>query len=170
MKKLVDEHVLIKRWVALIPEVVKILDVESEEGRQLILNGVDFIRSYADKYHHAKEEEILFEYFDKNLDILQVIYEDHRQARRHVQAILEALGRRDRESIGEHLSAYGELLAEHIKKEDEILYPWMERNLSMTQIGELFSRFNKADQQAGDSPEKYEEFINTVEEKVRRSL
>jgi len=64
MKKLVDEHVLIKRWVALIPEVVKNLDVESEEGRQLILNGVDFIRSYADKYHHAKEEEILFKYFD----------------------------------------------------------------------------------------------------------
>ena len=30
MKKLVDEHVLIKRWAALIPEVIKRLDVESE--------------------------------------------------------------------------------------------------------------------------------------------
>ena len=55
MKKLVDEHVLIKRWIALIPEVVKTLDVESEKGRRLILDGIDMIRSYADKYHHAKE-------------------------------------------------------------------------------------------------------------------
>lgn len=168
MKKLVDEHVLIKRWVALLPEVAKNLDVESEEGRQLILNGVDFIRSYADKYHHAKEEEILFKYFDENLDILQVIHEDHKQARGHVQAILEALESRDRGAIAEHLSAYGELLAEHIKKEDEILYPWMDRNLSMTQTGELFSKFNEADQQIGDSPEKYMEFINSVENKFGR--
>jgi len=29
MKKLVDEHVLIKRWVALIPEVINNLNVES---------------------------------------------------------------------------------------------------------------------------------------------
>ena len=59
MKRLVDEHVLIKRWVALILEVLKDLDIESEDGSQLILDGVDFIRSYADRYHHGKEEEIL---------------------------------------------------------------------------------------------------------------
>ena len=65
-KKLVDEHVLIKRWIALIPEVVKHLDVASQQGRQLVLDGVDMIRSYADKFHHAKEEDILFKYFDEN--------------------------------------------------------------------------------------------------------
>ena len=41
MKKLVDEHVLIKRWIALIPEVVKNLAVASQAGRQLVLDGVD---------------------------------------------------------------------------------------------------------------------------------
>jgi hemerythrin-like domain-containing protein len=52
MKKLVDEHVLIKRWIATIPEVIKNLDVESEKSRQLILDGIDMIRSYADKYEN----------------------------------------------------------------------------------------------------------------------
>jgi hemerythrin-like domain-containing protein len=56
IQKLVDEHVLIKRWIALIPEVIIDLDVESEQSRQLIRDGVDMIRSYADKFHHAKEE------------------------------------------------------------------------------------------------------------------
>jgi len=166
MKKLVDEHVLIKGWIALIPKVVKNIDLETEEGGQLILEGMDFIRSYADKYHHAKEEEILFKYFDENLDILKVMHEDHTQARGHVRAILEALDRKDKAAIAEHLIAYGELLTGHIKKEDEILYPWMDRNLSITQIGELFSKFNEADEQMGYSPTKYETFVNNLEEKI----
>jgi hemerythrin-like domain-containing protein len=165
MKKLVDEHVLIKRWVALIPEVINNLNVESEEGRQLLLDGVDFIRSYADKYHHAKEEEVLFKYFDEDLDILKVMHEDHERGRSHVRTILEALERKDKATIAEHLNAYRELLKEHIKKEDEILYPWMDRNLSDTQIGELFSEFNTTDEQIGFSPDKYEVFINHLEKK-----
>jgi hemerythrin-like domain-containing protein len=168
MKKLVDEHVLIKRWVALIPVVIENLEVDSEEGRQLIRDGVDFIRSYADKYHHAKEEEILFKYFDEELDILKVMHEDHKQGRSHVKAILESLEIKDKASIGKHLNAYRDLLTEHIKKEDEILFPWMDKNLSTRQIGELFSKFNETDDQIGYSPSKYEEFIDRMEEKFKR--
>ncbi|MHA2395022.1 MAG: hemerythrin domain-containing protein, partial [Promethearchaeota archaeon] len=36
MKKMVDEHVLIKRWLALIPKVIDNLDLETEEGLELI--------------------------------------------------------------------------------------------------------------------------------------
>ncbi len=168
MKKLVDEHVLIKRWVALIPEVIKNLEVESEEGRQLILDGVDFIRAYADKYHHAKEEETLFKYFDEELDILKVMHADHKQGRSHVKAILEALEIEDKAAIAKHLNAYRDLLTEHIKKEDEILYPWMDKNLSTRQIGELFSKFNETDEQIGYSPSKYEAFIDRMEEKFKQ--
>jgi hemerythrin-like domain-containing protein len=168
MKKLVEEHGLIKRWVALIPEVIKNLEVESAEGRQLILDGIDFIRTYADKYHHAKEEEILFTYFDEELDILKVMHADHQKGRSHVKAIGEALETRDKAAIAEHLNAYRDLLTEHIKKEDEILFPWMDKNLSTRQIGELFSRFNATDDLIGYSPSKYEEFIDRLEEKFKQ--
>lgn len=163
MKKLVDEHVLIKRWIALIPAVVENLDLESDAGRQLIVDGIDMIRSYADRYHHAKEEDILFKYFDENSEILQVMYADHTTGREHVKAMLEALERKDKTTLGEHLMAYRELLTEHIKKEDEILYPWMDRNLSTKQVGELFSKFNQVDQQLGFSSEKYEKFVTELE-------
>ena len=167
MRKLVDEHVLIMRWVALIPEVVKDIEIESEEGRQLINDGVDFIRSYADKYHHAKEEDVLFKYFDENLDILKAMHEDHEKARSHVKAVLKAMDERDKKAVAEHLSAYGEILAGHIKKEDEILYPWMDRNLSTTQIGELFSKFSVIDERFRSVSEKYEKFIGKLEEKFK---
>lgn len=167
MKKLVDEHVLIKRWIALIPAVVKHLDLDTEEGRQRILDGIDLIRSYADRYHHAKEEDILFKYFDENSEILQVMYEDHTTGRGHVKAMLEALERQDKTILGEHLMAYRELLTEHIKKEDEILFPWMDRNLATSQVGELFSKFNEVDQQMGFSPEKYEQFVAKLEKQFQ---
>jgi hemerythrin-like domain-containing protein len=167
IKKLVEEHVLIKRWVALIPVVVRNLDLETEEGRDVIRRGIDFIRSYADKYHHAKEEDILFKYFDESSDILKVMHEDHQQARSHVKSMREALDKQDKISLAEHLNAYRNLLAEHIKKEDEILYPWMDNNLSTHQVGELFSKFEKADQQNGFSPKKYEALIKQLEKKFQ---
>ena len=116
MQKLVNEHTLIKRWVAMIPRVINNLDVESEAGRQLVIDGIEFIRSYADKYHHAKEEEVLFKCFDDGLDIIKAICEDHETARAHVRAMLVALDKRDKKAVSEHLQAYQELLSEHIKK------------------------------------------------------
>jgi hemerythrin-like domain-containing protein len=167
MKKLVDEHVLIKKWLALIPEILQTLNLEKEEDRQLVRDGVDFIRSYADKFHHAKEEDILFKYFDENLDILKVIQEDHKTGRNHVKAILEALERKDLETLARHLNAYRGLLAEHIKKEDEIMLPWMDQQLSTHQIGELFSKFNRVEEEMGFNPQKYEDFIMRGEEKLK---
>jgi hemerythrin-like domain-containing protein len=163
MKRLVDEHVLIKRWIALIPAVVDNLDVESDDGRQLVLDGIDLIRSYADRYHHAKEEDILFDYFDQDSEILQVMYEDHTTGRNHVKAMLKALDRGDRDTLARHLMAYRELLTGHIQKEDEILFPWMDRNLSASQVEELFAKFGEVDAKMGFSPDKYLKFVEKLE-------
>jgi len=165
MKRLVEEHNLIKRWVALIPKVVDNMDFEPEDYKNIVREGVNFIRKYADGYHHAKEEEILFAYFDENLDILKTMHVDHENARAHVKAIVAGLKSNDAQAIREHLSAYGDLLPEHIKKEDEILYPWMDRNLSTKQVGELFYKFDSVEKEFGDTPQKCEEFIRKLEEK-----
>jgi len=170
MKKLVDEHALIKRWIALIPQVLEHLDVESSDDLKVISEGADFIRSYADKFHHAKEEDILFKYFDENLDVLRTMLEDHTRGRSHVKALIEAVEKKDKKGIVEHLSAYRELLTEHIKKEDEILYPWMDRHFSVKEVGELFSRFNEVDEISGNGvTERCKAFVVKVEEKMKNS-
>lgn len=170
MKKLVDEHVLIKRWIALIPQLLECLDVDSPEVREILFNGVDFIRSYADKFHHAKEEDILFKYFDENSDILKTMLEDHTKARGHVKAVMEAVEKKDKKKIIEHLNAYGELLTEHIKKEDEILYTWMDRSLSVTQVGEIYSKFREVDEISGNGvTERCRTFVIELEEKFEKS-
>lgn len=164
MQKLVDEHKLIKRLIAQIPRIIESLDLEAEEGRQQVLDGIDFIRNYADSYHHAKEEDLLFKYFDEDTEIIKVMHEDHRNARSRVKNIVDGVESRDRESVIENLGAYRELLTDHIRREDDILYPWMDRNITTTQVGTLYSSFNEVDERFGDAPARYEEFVRELEE------
>ncbi len=164
MKILVDEHVFIKRLIAQIPNLIKELESNPENGKILAEKSIDFIKNYADKFHHAKEEDILFKYFDENLDILKVMYEEHKIGRGHVKSIVEGLASGDGKCVAEHLDAYGKLLTQHIKKEDEILYPWQDRNLTTNQVGEMFSKFQQVRQQFCDKPAEYEEFVISVEQ------
>ncbi len=168
IKKLVDEHVLIKRLLALIPEVVLQLDLSSAEGRKLITDGVDFIRSYADRFHHGKEEEILFKYFDEKSEIIQAMHSDHETGRSHVRAIREALEKGDGQTVCTHLTAYRELLQEHINKENEILFPWMDRSLSAADKDALARQFATTEEAMGkDLPRHYEAIIAALEQKTK---
>jgi len=164
MKKLVEEHQWILRLLALIPTLIEHCDLSLEADQQRMLDSVDFIRSYADKYHHAKEEDILFTYFDESLDILQVMFEDHKTARAHVAAIHTAIETQDTASLASHLTAYGELLKDHIKREDEILYPWLDKQLSIQQVGQMFAQFAEVDEQMEAKAQACQQFIVALEE------
>ncbi len=171
VKKLVDEHVLIKRLLALIPTIVDYIESSLNVDKDLILRCVDFIRTYADKYHHMKEEDILFKYVDENAEIIQIMYKDHDTGRDHIRQVVEGAEKGNKAQIREHLLGYRELLTQHIKKEDEILYPWIDRQLSTTQVGEMFRRCNEADASVGDElPRKYEKFIAELEEKFLQEV
>ena len=168
LRILVDEHAFIKQLISQIPALIKEFEENPENRSEMAKKSVEFICSYADKFHHAKEEDILFKYFDKNLDILKVILEDHETGRGHVRKIMEGLEKQDNTLISENLQNYKDLLTEHIKKEDEILYPWLDRNLTTNQIGELFSKFQDVKRQFGDGPKKYEEFVQNLKQNFKR--
>lgn len=168
MQRLVDEHVTIKRWLALIPSVIEKIDMATDQGMRTVVDGIDLIRSYADRLHHGKEEDILFTYFDDSEKIFQVIYEDHRIARNHVKEMLTAIEKQDVLALSKHLTAYGLLLAEHIKKEDEILFPWLDRKLTPEQLVELLEKFDIEDRQSGVEPEKYDSYLNKLEGRFKK--
>ena len=168
MQHLVNEHVVIKRWLALIPSVVERVDLTTDEGMKIIVEGIDLIKSYADRLHHAKEEDILFTYFDDSEKIFQVIYEDHRIARNHVKEMLAAIETKDTAALYQHLTDYGLLLAEHITKEDKILFPWLDKKLTEEQVGELTMKFDKEDREIGVEPEKYLSYLNNLEDQFKK--
>lgn len=167
IKGLVEEHALIKELLSMMPSIIKKLDINSIADRGLVKEVVNFIRQYADKYHHAKEEEILFKYFDENLDILQVMYEDHNRARNHVKNILAGLREKNADTVKENLNQYMELLTEHIKKENEILYPWLDKNLTGQQVDEIDSKFKESNRNLKDTAEKNKNFIEGLSNRIK---
>ena len=95
--------------------------------------GVDFIRNYADGWHHAKEEVHLFPALEaagmpRDGGPVGVMLHEHEIGRSFVAAIvenLEAAAEGDdsaRATVLENATAYADLLEGHIQKEDGILF------------------------------------------------
>lgn len=165
-RELVEEHTVIKRVLALIPVISdRIADGLTEADKQVIAAVINFVRNFADRYHHAKEEDLLFRHFDGQADILKAMVSEHEIGRGHIRATEEALVRNDAATARLRLTAYGHLLTEHIRKEDEILYPWMDRELKDAQIGQLFAAFREVDGQFGDRPAHYRAWVASMETK-----
>jgi hemerythrin-like domain-containing protein len=167
IQKLVDEHTLIKRLLALVPNLCDRVNADLEGNREVILQSVEFIKQFADKFHHAKEEDILFAYAKGNIDIINVMLEDHKKGRYYVKSVLLGLETGDAAYVSYSLKHYRELLTEHIKKEDEILYPWIEKGMTPEQIAELEVKFDKTDLEFGNGfYDKWEGFVSGLEKKA----
>jgi hemerythrin-like domain-containing protein len=167
IQKLVNEHTLIKRLLALIPDLCDRVNKDLESNREIVLQSVEFIKQFADKFHHAKEEDVLFAYAKGNTDIVNVMLEDHKKGRYYVKSVLLGLETGDASFITYSLKHYRELLTEHINKEDEILYPWIEKGMSVYEIDELEIKFEEIDLKFGNGfYDKWENFVSSLEKKA----
>jgi hemerythrin-like domain-containing protein len=117
---------------------------------------IDFFRNFADRCHHAKEEELLFVKMNERGMPLQggplaaMLYE-HDQGRRRVSAVADALppaNNGDPASIAtvrDNLLAYVQLLRAHIAKEDGVLYPMADQLLAPQDQEELTAAFDRVE-------------------------
>jgi hemerythrin-like domain-containing protein len=101
---------------------------------------------------------------------VQVILQDHMVARGYVGEVVRATEEGDASALCANLLRYRELLGEHIVKEDEILYPSIDRGLTTHQVGEMWQRFEEAESGLEDDvPQKYERFITDLESRFASS-
>ena len=107
---------------------------------------IDFIKNYADRFHHSKEEDILFKEMCNDTVQLhcnpttQMLYE-HDTGRQYVKGLEEALGEDDVPRVIENAMGYALLLQDHIHKEDNILYPMAEQALDTETKRSMLERF-----------------------------
>ncbi len=153
---LVDEHRLILRMITLLEKNASLTAKGSYGNWQFYLDGVDFIRNYADRFHHAKEEGVLFEALVKNgmpreKSPVAAMLMEHDQGRSFVKgmeaaarAALEGISGREHELV-ENALAYAALLRDHISKEDGILYPLAERVIPEAMRAEILEGYRDAE-------------------------
>ncbi len=93
---LMVEHRLIERMIALLKKEVGQAEKSGRADVEFLQTAVDFIRTYADRTHHGKEEDILFrDLAQKQLTpehrrIMEELIQEHKNARQIVAGLVEA--------------------------------------------------------------------------------
>src|SRR5210317_2553139 len=92
---MVEEHKLILRMITLVEQNTARLEEGKFRNWQFYIDAVDFIRNYADRFHHAKEEDGLFVELIKNgmpekQSPIEAMQMEHDQGRAHVRSMEEA--------------------------------------------------------------------------------
>jgi len=167
IKKLLNEHKLIKRWLALIPAIIEYVDNDRDDIVQLLPDSSDFIRSYVDQYHQVREEDNLFAVFDESLEIFRIMFDEHEEIRFYAQILLTAIKDNDKTAIKESLNTYRVVISEHIKKEEDILYPWIERSITVALINNLNSKYIEIDKRTPNIDENYGNIIMKLEDQLQ---
>lgn len=139
--ELSHEHQAILKMIGILGRMADRLDAGSPVDPDDLERAVDFIRVFADKCHHAKEEDLLFPEMERagiprDRGPIGVMLADHAAGRAHVAAMagaIPAIRGGDKAAAGTFAAearGYGELLSAHIFKEDHILYPMADARLT----------------------------------------
>ena len=165
-QRLKDEHQLILRMLSLLEKNARLTEEGSSTDYQFYLDGVDFIRNYADRFHHAKEEDVLFEALVENgmpraNSPIEAMLMEHDQGRAYVRGMEEAATRAlngeagQNEALVANARGYLELLREHISKEDDILYPLAERVIPEALRDRVVAGYRKAEAKSAEGFEAH---------------
>ena len=145
---LLKEHENILKFIDFLLEKCEVMEKKKEIDRDFFERAIDFIRNYADKFHHAKEEDLLFKELCKDTvemhcnPVEQMLYE-HNLGRDFVKGIEDGLKKSDINKVIKNSKGYADLLKEHIYKEDNILYPMAEQSLSKTIKTKMLKEFER---------------------------
>jgi hemerythrin-like domain-containing protein len=129
------EHRLIMRMITLVDQEVKRVEKSNIVDQSFVDRTVDFLRSYADRTHHGKEENILFrdlakkKLSDIDTRIMNELIQEH-SAGRAITATLVAAAETCRNGdasglpvIKECLRQFVDFYPRHIEKEDKMFFP-----------------------------------------------
>ncbi len=170
---LVDEHDYILKMIEVAEKILQTDDYTTVNINH-VEKIVDFIKNFADKYHHLKEEDILFMEMEKfgmprDGGPIGMMLHEHNLGRDYIKSAEVGIELFKQGDIGafiqiqENLLNYGTLLTQHIGKENNILYPMAERMLPGGIGDDMTSQFEQINVNTPNN-EYHDKYIKMVEE------
>jgi hemerythrin-like domain-containing protein len=172
------EHRLIEQIIPLFQDEIRNIEKSKRVNAAFIEKAVDFFRTYADRTHHGKEEDILFKELEKKplaqglKAIMKELMDEHTFARKKVKALIEARqayldgNNETLTEILELLKILSELYPKHIEKEDKrFFFPVMEY-FTQEEQDAMLNAFYEFDRKM--IHEKYQNIIEQLGGKVKR--
>jgi hemerythrin-like domain-containing protein len=132
---LMIEHRLIERMLKVVEGVLADIEATRRVDPVFVDTAVDFVRLYADRTHHGKEEDILFRELKKkplspeDQRVMEELVAEHVVGRETTRALVAANTRYrngDAAALGDiarHLKMLTEFYPQHIAKEDKVFFP-----------------------------------------------
>jgi hemerythrin-like domain-containing protein len=170
---LMIEHRLIERMIAVIVEREERAAAEEEIDPRFVEVAVDFIRTYADRTHHGKEEDILFRDLEgRDLDaddalVMGELIEEHRRGRALTAELVSANERyaagdkAQLSTISAKLRELAEFYPKHIEKEDKVFFPASMEYLNDAEKRDMLERMWEFDRRM--IHEKYKSVVESYE-------
>lgn len=117
---------------------------------------LDLLRSFADRRHHAKEEDRLFPMLvargmPTHAGPLAVMLDEHRVGRACIARMAEASEAADVERFATAAVEYVNLLNDHIAKEDDVLFPMAEAMIDAASRKTLVEVFEAMESEGRDA-------------------
>ncbi len=159
--ELETEHRLIQQVVAGMSYLESRITAGAEIDQTLLNRIVEFLRSFADHLHHAKEEALFFPALERRGVPAQgcpvgALLHEHTKGRALVtefeQAIEASAPKTDgsTERLTAAMRALAELYPAHIWKEDYLLFPMSKKVLTADDEAELSEKFEELDRKLGE--------------------
>ncbi|MCY2929241.1 MAG: hemerythrin domain-containing protein [Planctomycetota bacterium] len=154
---LMAEHRLILKMIGQMRGQSERMELLQSVNAAFVDAALDFLRNYADRCHHAKEESILFHLAAKKplpgpmRRVMDELTEEHARLRAHVGEL--AAGRQDNRQgdpdawrkVVAGLRGLIALCPAHFRKEEEQFFPAAMETLSPPEQQDLIERFHEAD-------------------------
>jgi hemerythrin-like domain-containing protein len=168
------EHRLIERMISIIQDALARVEKTRKIDPLFVDKAVDFIRIYADRTHHGKEEEIMFrDLNDKGLSdedrwVMNELIEEHVFGRNNTKALVEANARYrngDSSALKDIINCLRTLVdfyPKHIEKEDKVFFPASRTYFSDAEDQAMLAEFWEFDRKM--IHEKYRSVVNDLEE------
>jgi hemerythrin-like domain-containing protein len=128
------EHRVIERVLACLEALAGRIRAGAPQDAERAAQMLEFLRTFADRCHHGKEEERLFPMLvnrgmPTHVGPIAVMLDDHRSGRDLVERMARALADADAPAFAEAATGYVALLRDHIAREDGVLFPMAESML-----------------------------------------
>jgi len=156
VERLMAEHELIERGLLLLEKAVGRIDAGQPLPEGCPAWAARFFQQFADKCHHAKEEDVFFPVL-KQRGIpeqggpIGVMLHEHVLGRDCVGRMREASQAQpfDARTFADAAKQYIPLLRQHIFKENNVLFRMAERVMSEADDADVTSRFSQVEQERG---------------------
>ncbi len=173
-----EEHHYIQKVVGTMAALAERLEHDQDVETATLESIVEFMRTFADKCHHGKEETHLFTLLEKKgvplrgcpIGILTV---EHQRGRTLVAALSSAIeahakdGEAARKSLIQALRSLTELYPGHIWKEDYLLFSMTNKILNAEEQRDLQQKFEMVEKAIG--PNVHQHFTRLSEELERET-